>query len=283
MKIKISKVFAVIFSLILLTACEEPNRDGQAQTPSSSSSLEGKDFNEVVELFEEEGFTNIKTEPIDDLIFGWLTKDGEVEEVAVGGDVEYTSSEWIPNDTEIIIRYHTFPEEEVADANSEEEPDESSVESEEIEEISESTSDDNNVSEKEERPVEDEIITVENNEEFAYILTLSGSHDDSIKEFAEKYAGRTIQFDGNTAYVTNHRNYNTRFDYLIYADDYSEITTIGPSFKFEDVNYYDLHLTGENVPEVFDMGLNIRITAKVGKYNQQNGIFLLEPVSIEMR
>lgn len=104
-------VLLVCICCLTLIACgESSDHAGEARTPSDSSAMEGRNYIEVVEEFEEEGFTNIKLEKIEDLIFGWLTEDGEVEDVSVGGDVEYSSDQWVPADTEVIIRYHTFPE-----------------------------------------------------------------------------------------------------------------------------------------------------------------------------
>jgi hypothetical protein len=128
-----------------------------------------------------------------------------------------------------------------------------------------------------------EILTVENCKDLADILSTKDEFDPLIKEFAQRYTGRTIEFDGNTAYVSNHGNYKTRFDYLIYAGDYSETTFSGPNFQFRDVNYYDLHLTGDNVPDTFGVGLNIRISATVEEYNENSGLFQLKPVSIKIR
>ena len=50
-------------------------------------------------------------EAIDDLIFGWLTEDGEVEKVTVDGDEDYSADTWVAADVEVIIYYHTFPQE----------------------------------------------------------------------------------------------------------------------------------------------------------------------------
>jgi hypothetical protein len=106
-----------IICLILLlsmclsvTACGDgESHIGEAKTPSGSSAMKGRDYQDVIENFKEKGFTNIRTEKIEDLIAGWLTKDGEVEEVSVGGDVEYSPDKWLPADTEVLIKYHTFP------------------------------------------------------------------------------------------------------------------------------------------------------------------------------
>lgn len=111
---------------MLLGACgssEEVDHTGQAQIPSSS--MKGRDYMEVMEEFEENGFTNVQSEKIEDLVFGWLTDDGEVEEVLIDGSSDYSKEEWIPDDTEIIVRYHTFEneDEEVANVNEIEETD----------------------------------------------------------------------------------------------------------------------------------------------------------------
>lgn len=129
----------------------------------------------------------------------------------------------------------------------------------------------------------EEVLNVNNCEELAALLSLKDEFDPSIAEFASKYQGRTIEFDGNVAYVSPHEGYNTRFDYLIYAGDYSESEVSGPSFQFEDVNYYDLHLEGDNVPDTFDVGLNIHVVAKIIEYDSESGLFKLEPVAITMR
>lgn len=108
------RIVAILLVLILaftVTGCAENSNqhEGEAKTPSGSSIQKGRDYQDVIDDFSQKGFTNIKTETIDDLIFGWLTKDGEVEEVSVGGDVDYSPDDWVAADTEVIIKYHTFP------------------------------------------------------------------------------------------------------------------------------------------------------------------------------
>lgn len=117
------RVLCLSLALILcfsLIGCGENSHEGEVKTPAGSSDMEGRNYEDVVTIFEEKGFTNIKTEPIDDLIFGWLTKDGEVEEVSVGGKVDYSPDKWVPADTEVVIRYHTFPEDDEEETKSDE-------------------------------------------------------------------------------------------------------------------------------------------------------------------
>lgn len=67
------KTFSVlILSLIIifLIGCGAENHDGEAKTPSGSEHQEGENYQDVIEKFEERGFTNIKTVKLEDLIFG---------------------------------------------------------------------------------------------------------------------------------------------------------------------------------------------------------------------
>ena len=124
-----------------------------------------------------------------------------------------------------------------------------------------------------------ENLTIDNCPELAAILSNKAEIDESYSSFASKYKGRIIEFDGRIDYCTKHEDYNTRFDYLVSAGDYEPNHQIGPTFKFEDVNYYDLNTNLDTV----SVGLNVRITAKVVSFDSNSGLFYLEPVSVEGR
>lgn len=101
-----------VFLCFVLTACgDSGDHLGEAKTPSGSSVQQGRNYIDVVEDFEEHGFTNVQTEGIDDLVFGWLTKEGEVEKVTIDGNEDYSPDKWVPADVEVIVYYHTFPQE----------------------------------------------------------------------------------------------------------------------------------------------------------------------------
>ena len=113
---KLISIFVSCMILILVgCAGGASGHKGEAKTPSGSSVQKGRDYQEVVSQFKDKGFKNIKTEKKEDLITGWLTKDGEVESFSFDGDQDYSSDVWYSNDVEIVITYHTFPEEEVSD------------------------------------------------------------------------------------------------------------------------------------------------------------------------
>ena len=105
------KIISIFIACIIITlvGCAGDSHEGEAKTPSGSSIQKGRDYQEVVNDFKEKGFKNIKTEKLEDLITGWMTKDGEVESVSVDGDKEYSPDVWYSNDVEVVITYHTFP------------------------------------------------------------------------------------------------------------------------------------------------------------------------------
>ncbi len=121
------------------------------------------------------------------------------------------------------------------------------------------------------------VLTVENCQDLANLLTSSSS---DASAFAAAYSGRTIEFDGNIAYMSSHNGAKTRFDVLIYAGDYSETSAKGPHMQYKDVNYRDMGASGI---DSVHMGLNVRIRAKVGSYNSSSDILSLTPVSMTGR
>ena len=263
------KIFAVLLMLVMvfsLAACggsTEKNHDGEAETPSGSKIQQGRGYQEVVSDFEESGFTNIQLAPMGDLITGWLTKEGEVESVSVGGDEEYSPNKWVPADTEVIIRYHSFPEVDTGSDSSDAEESQSA-----------DTVD-----------TGDDILTVENCEALASMITVKAEIDDSYKAFAENYKGQTILFDSCITYVMNHDDYKTRYDILLSAGDYVDENTAnpGPFFKFEDVNTNGLGIEDLYLPSFVAAGSNVRVTAKVDSFDAERGIFYLKPVLVEER
>ena len=101
-----------VMLMIPLTACGAATKSGDtAAMPASSSSLEGEDYQDAVTSLRSAGFTNVTTATIDDLIVGWLTKDGEVEKVSVNGATDFQANSGFPKDAEIVVTYHTFPKE----------------------------------------------------------------------------------------------------------------------------------------------------------------------------
>lgn len=285
------KFIAVIFAMTVigLTACQseqsEPNQEEEMQVEKFTVQVEiACEENLLFSRYDvkifiddellgtlEHGATDTYTA---ELVEGEHTLKAEKEDESdVDGTVEFEVSE----NTE--LSYQLFlSSDQIEIEKIEPEQDASQNEEKTDEESAEKIKDT-----EENKDDAEEVLNVNNCEELAALLSLKDEFDPSIAEFASKYQGRAIEFDGNVAYVSPHEGYSTRFDYLIYAGDYSESMVSGPSFQFEDVNYYDLHLEGDNVPDSFDVGLNIHVVAKIVEYDSGNGLFELDPVKITIR
>lgn len=105
-------IMGVLFLMLnIIGATKGPkNNDNIIVVGVSSSEIVGKNYEDVVSILKNTGFTNIATEAIDDLIIGWLTKDGEVEKVEIGGYTSYKADSKYDANVKIVVYYHTFPE-----------------------------------------------------------------------------------------------------------------------------------------------------------------------------
>lgn len=270
---KIVTFTIVLMMLFLLVACSNSEgHEGEAKTPSGSGVQKGRDYQSVVEDFEEHGFTNISLVELNDLITGWITKDGEVESVSVDGDADYSADKWYPNDVEVVITYHTFAED----------ADDESTESKEQNDISKEPT---NKGVEETISESETILTIETCTDLKTLLSIDGEINDFYSEFAETYKGLIISFEGCITYVTNHDDYDTRYDIMISGGDYVDNGTsnLGPVFKFENVNVSNLGINDLFLPDFVKVGTNIQITAMVQNFNSETGLFFLKPVLIEER
>lgn len=231
--------------------------------PSSMTDYKHNNYKNVEKELKGLGFTNIKTKILYDIVLGW-TDEGETECVSINGKNDFNRGDIFSNSDEVIITYHMKAEDDPAKKEEKKSNKKTDTES------------------KEEKNIESEAkenLTVDNCLELASMLSNKAEIDPSYSDFATKYKGRTIEFDGRIDYCTHYENYDTRFDYLVSSGDYDPDHQIGPSFKFENVSYYDLHTDMDTV----SVGWNVHIIAKVESFDANSGLFYLDPVSVTKR
>lgn len=131
-----------------------------------------------------------------------------------------------------------------------------------------------------EEPPAEQTLTVRNNKDLAVLLKVGDPCDEKVATFATSYAGRTIEFDGSVAAMANHEDYTTRFDILLAPGSKGANSSVGPAFQFQDVNIFDLNLTGADTVGVGD---KLHIVATVGEVDPDQCLFLLVPVSTTVR
>lgn len=254
---KFCLLLAIIMVLMMImSGCGGTTSEG-IKIPSSAGVYKGQNYQKVLSGLEEAGFTNVETETINDLTTGLLTKDGEVEQVSVDGEIKYNPDARYHKDVKIIVTYHTFKEDSVEDDKTSEPVDESGKEN----------------------------ITISNNEELASIFKVKNEYDSSIAEFVKNHKGELVEFDACILLVNNHEDYDTRYDILLSAGDYVNEDTVnpGPLFKIEDVSTTNMGIKDLYLPDFVSSGSNIHVVAKIFDYNNDKGLFMLKPVSVEER
>lgn len=355
-------VFLLIF---FVTGCSSIKKtESKIAINYDVAELTNQNYEEVVENLKKNGFTEIRVEKIEDLVTGWLTKDGSVGTVIINGVPDFSKGDKFEKNAEVKVSYHTFKTKESSEiiASSSEEIELALEVSVEIFDdkailtgltnpnakvtigkgiLGDSTQADSTgkfileeslippveknitvqtklnghkksisvkitpteeavkkyeeelIAKEEEKKIEkakkealeeenNKIITVENTPEFAKIVTSHDEHEE-YRIFAKEYENRTIEFDGNIAFLERHENNNTRFNFLIYYGDYSQdgSGTSGPAFLFKDKTISRL-----NFPEKLNSlqeGQNLRIKAKIISYNYDQGLFFLDPVETTLR
>ncbi|GII28880.1 DUF4839 domain-containing protein [Planotetraspora mira] len=127
-----------------------------------------------------------------------------------------------------------------------------------------------------------EVITPQNNREFAALLRADYC-DDANLDFATRHEGQTVAFNGSIVNMVPHGDSDTRYDFLLGPGDKGPNTAVGSAFKYEDVNIFDLKLTGKKIPATVGVGDKFRFVAEVGEFNAEQCLFFLDPVSTEVR
>ncbi len=89
------------------TAEELHQEAGEIQIGSSSESLKGENYKDVIKKLEKAGFTNVEEEAVNDVVLGIMTKEGEVERVSIDGDTTFYTYDWVPADASVVVVYHT--------------------------------------------------------------------------------------------------------------------------------------------------------------------------------
>ena len=270
---KLAMFFGSLVFIFALAACGDPgNREGQAQVPLSARDFQGENYQDVINDLENAGFTNIHIQILDDLITGWLTRDGSVNQVSINGDTGFRSGAWFPTYAEIIVIYHTFPIRDVDTGDSHNDENDEPI----VETAAESMDEENDNEPETIQDMELEILTIENNAALADLFSpYIHSMRDIVLEFAEMHMGRTIEFDGFIADSLSTRpSYrDVRFWFGDYEDvDFSVLLTMDSVYV-------------QDFPAVLRVFQNVRVIAEIVGYDvwQGQGVIQLYPISIRFR
>lgn len=121
-------------------------------------------------------------------------------------------------------------------------------------------------------------------EEFSDILKLKNPRDELVRQFATKYNGETVEFDGFIYRCDD--VWPDKYDITIYAGDYAEAVsngTRGAIFQINDIAAQDLGFDGNDLPVNFGYGSDIHVKAQIAGYDNLYDFISIEPSVIEIR
>lgn len=83
---------------------------GKVEIGCDYKSLKNKDYNDVVEILEGYGFTDVDAIAQKDLVTGWINKENTVDYVSIDGDDKFEKGEMFDKDAVVKVYYHSFKE-----------------------------------------------------------------------------------------------------------------------------------------------------------------------------
>jgi hypothetical protein len=261
--------------------CGQNTHKNQAQIPNNEDELVGENYKTIRKEFKKNGFTNIEVHPKRDLITGWITKNGEVSSVRIGGKKDFSYHDWIDKDTKVKIVYHAFPKDNQSDNNKNHlnnkatknsQPTQPKYYNDTSSYGSENARREAALKIAEKQP--NIVLNASNNSKLSEILQLKDPADPKIKEFSLNYYGWTIEFDGCIWSSIKENKYNYRV--MAGAGNYDPNVAYGPQFLMTGI-------WAREYPAAITEGMNVHIKGTVGEYNDTTQMFDLSLKSINYR
>ncbi len=104
-------VIAVIILSIICGVGYHNAIEGKIQIPMSSEECQKSFYTDVEGRLKEAGFTNISSEPMNDLTLRGLNKENTVDHISINGDDSpFSTGEYYDPDYKVVIYYHSFLE-----------------------------------------------------------------------------------------------------------------------------------------------------------------------------
>jgi hypothetical protein len=128
-----------------------------------------------------------------------------------------------------------------------------------------------------------QVLTEENSAELAAVLAEPDNCSDTIAQFASRFDGRGIEFDGSIVNVATYDGRTPRYDILISPGDFDETSAVGPTFQFQRVRTAELNLVGSGTSDELVLGNDVHVIAEIIDYQDSSCLFFLDPVSTSLR
>lgn len=134
----------------------------------------------------------------------------------------------------------------------------------------------------------DDVEVEEDNEEIEEVLNIeddefkkaisSNLTDNAYASYFNSKRGSVIEFDGCINLMQLREGYDTRYEMILTYGDFSEEAIFGPYMKIDDIAYND-----KLDDSVLGARSNVKVRAKIDKYDTDKSYLILEPIFIEAR
>jgi len=81
---------------------------GQIRVPDAAKKYIGREYSQVVNELKDVGFTNVLIDCQQNVKKSWLTKDGSISRITIGGDAEFEKGDWYQPESVVRILYYDF-------------------------------------------------------------------------------------------------------------------------------------------------------------------------------
>lgn len=228
--------------------------DDETRIDFSAYDLMYQNYKDVAHRLFRLGFTNVSYRVKYDIVFG-ITSEGSVDSVSIAGLTDYSSGDVFKKNDPVFITYHM---------KSADDPNRAT------ETVSKEGTAQTEMTSAETSPAEtvaDEIITIDNNEDFKKLLTSDYLDTAAQSRFASKYKNRIIEFDGFVYYMQQNPKYDTIWSYAFMPGDSADITGC-VLFGMEDASFMQFKWDSKTRPSYLSMGSKIRMRAEITGSNE---------------
>ncbi|MEY8420022.1 hypothetical protein AALA83_12200 [Oscillospiraceae bacterium 44-5] len=87
---------------------QEHQNNNEVQVSVSSKDLKEETVENAKEILKNCGFQYVNTTNKGDLVFGFFSKEGEIDSISINGNKKFSKGDWFPSDSVVVITYHGF-------------------------------------------------------------------------------------------------------------------------------------------------------------------------------
>ena len=98
----------IVFSVSMININADSKVENEVKTPISSENLDEEYYDDLVTDFKKAGFNDVEVKKDEDLIFGFVHFDGEVEKIQIGKTTNFKKGASFSKNDKVTITYHTY-------------------------------------------------------------------------------------------------------------------------------------------------------------------------------